>query len=65
MDEIVATSKSFDADYWSLPVRERLYIDEMLAAVEEVVENRKSLGLKKALERAAFKRRSMRYFGFS
>lgn len=37
MDEIVATSKSFDADYWSLPVKERLYIDEMLAAVEEVV----------------------------
>lgn len=65
MDEIVATSKSFDADYWSLPVRERLYIDEMLTAVEEVVENRKSLGLKKALERAAFKRRAMRYFGFS
>lgn len=65
MNELVATSKSFDGDYWSLSTKERLYVDEMLAAVEEVVENKKSLGFKKAVERAAFKRRTMRYFGVS
>lgn len=65
MNEIVATSNSFDADYWALPADERLYVDSMKEAVEEVMQNCKSMGLKKALERAAFKRRTMRYFSFS
>lgn len=65
MNEIVAASKNFDGDYWALSARERIYVDEMLAAVGEVIENSKSVGLKKAVERAAFKRRTMRYFGVS
>lgn len=62
MNEVVAASSNFDADYWALPADERLYVDSMREAVEEVIENGKSVGLKKALERAAFKRRSMKYF---
>lgn len=65
MNEIVATSNNFDADYWALPSKERLYVNAMKEAVEEVMENKKSLGFKKAVERAAFKRRMMQYFSFS
>lgn len=65
MNEIVAASSNFDADYWALPADERLYVDSMKEAVEEVMQNCKSLGLKKAIERAAFKRRAMKYFSFS
>lgn len=65
MNEVVAASSNFDADYWALPADERLYVDSMKEAVEEVAQNCKAIGLKKAIERASFKRRALKYFSFS
>ena len=65
MNEVVAASSNFDADYWALPADERLYVDSMKEAVEEVAQNCKAIGLKKAIERASFKRRALKCFSFS